>query len=110
MQDVSTQALQDPAPFNALPRNGITPASDRAAEVHRRVIEMTKTLFSGEPRIDVVRDPEYGDWAYSVSVQASGDVQQLLALSDSWHDGLLGAAAELARNYCLSLLPRDEPH
>lgn len=106
-----------PAP-NALPM----PATDgavgaavgaesfRAAEIHRRVIELTKKLFGAEPQLDLVKDPEFGDCAYSVSVTASGDVPTLVELSERWHSRLLDTAEEFAGIYCLSMTPNDESH
>jgi hypothetical protein len=109
MHDVPPSAALD----NALPVAGpggvvVSAESSRAAEIHRRVIALTKTLFPGEPQIEVVTDPEFGDWAYSVSVHATGDVQELVSLSERWHSGLLDAAEELAGIYCLSLVPTNE--
>ena len=105
-----SSALESTLPQAGMGGVIISAESSRAAEVHRRVIELTKNLFGAEPSIDVVRDPEFGDSAYSVSVSARGDVPALVKLSERWHTGLIDVAEELAGAYCLSLVPTDESH
>ncbi|MGH8244839.1 MAG: hypothetical protein ACREUU_00235 [Gammaproteobacteria bacterium] len=89
-------------------RSGEQPDPFRVVEIHDKVIEFTKSIFAGEPRIDVVQDPEFGNSMFVVRIEARGDVDELARLSSLWHHGLHNAAQELAIHYCLLLIPTDE--
>lgn len=97
------------ARLDELIQSGGNPDPFRVVEVHNKVVAFTKAIFSREPRIDAVQDAEFGDSSFVVTVEARGDVDELVALNDRWHRGIRDVAQELAIHYALSLVPVDDP-
>lgn len=89
-------------------RSGEQPDPFRVVEIHDQVIKFTKSIFAGEPRIDVVQDPEFGNLSFAVTVKAHGTVDELVRQSDRWHRGIRSVAQELSIHYALSLIPLDD--
>jgi len=73
------------------------------------VLRMTKSIFAGPITMESVTDPESGVVSTQVCVEAAGNVDELLALNDRWHRELANLG-DIGTNYCLSLVPSDEPN
>jgi hypothetical protein len=71
------------------------------------VLKFTREIFDGDIAVQEVIDPESGVESIQVTVEAAGNTDELLALNDRWHRELANLGD--VGNYCLLLVPRDEP-
>lgn len=72
------------------------------------VKEYTRQLFSAEPRVSLVFDPEFHDRSFRVAIQCHGCVDELVRKSDRWHRFLDQAAGRFSHLFSLSVTPLDE--
>lgn len=83
----------------------VAPPSGEAIALPKEVLDATQELFPGRVELEVDADPEDPGQAFLViTVEASGDVGELVHRRGQWHDrvrALLGC-----RDVRLSIVPR----
>jgi hypothetical protein len=76
---------------------------DRAAEIQRRVILFTQSVFGTAATMSPGNDPEHDESYSVVRVTASGSIYEILRRNDRWHREIGEHAGDFALKLRLAL-------
>ncbi len=81
------------------------PASQlsHVVDLHEQVQLLTETIFGSRPNICADSDPETDEKYFVVTVEAEGEVADIVKQNDEWHRRLCNELGEEARFFRLLL-------